>query len=114
MDFEPSDAASTGQVMQFRVVPAAAPDPTTPPQYLVLPVRTPLPAATFTRPLALVEKSAIGFDADGQPVEGPATMTHASRMPMPSTFTPTSATMLGPRYVKGSASAKWQAMEHVA
>lgn len=70
-DFEPSDAASTGQVMQFRVVPAVAPDPTTPPQYLVLPTRTPLPAATFTRPLALIEKSAIGFDADGQPVEGP-------------------------------------------
>ncbi|GAA4369067.1 multicopper oxidase family protein [Agromyces bauzanensis] len=72
VDFEPSDAASTGQVMEFRVVPAVEPDPTTPPQYLVLPARTPLPAETFTRPLALIEKSAIGFDADGQPVEGPS------------------------------------------
>ena len=71
VDFEPSDADSTGQVMEFRVVPAVAPDPTTPPEHLVLPSRTPLPAATSTRPLALIENSAIGFDADGQPVEGP-------------------------------------------
>lgn len=71
VDFDPSDAASTGQVMQFRVVPAVAPDPTTPPRYLVLPARTPLPAETSTRSLALIEKSAIGFDAGGRPVDGP-------------------------------------------
>lgn len=71
VDFEPSHADSTGQVMQFRVVPAVAPDPTTPPQHLVLPARTPLPPETFTRPLALIERAAIGFDADGRPVEGP-------------------------------------------
>lgn len=70
-DFAVADPDSTGQVLEFQVVPAVAPDPTTPPQYLVLPTRTPLPAETFTRPLALVERSAIGFDADGQPVEGP-------------------------------------------
>jgi len=70
-DFDVSDPDTTGQIMQFRVVPAAAPDPTTPPQFLVLPAITPLPAETFTRPLALIEASAVGFDADGGEVEGP-------------------------------------------
>ena len=42
--------------MQFHVVPAVAPDPTTPPQFLVLPAITPLPPATVTRPLALMEE----------------------------------------------------------
>jgi FtsP/CotA-like multicopper oxidase with cupredoxin domain len=71
VDFDPSDPGSTGQVMQFRVVPAVAPDPTTPPQFLVLPAITPLPAATVTRPLALIEKMGEGFEADGEEVEGP-------------------------------------------
>jgi FtsP/CotA-like multicopper oxidase with cupredoxin domain len=56
--------------MEFRVVPAVAPDPTTPPQFLVLPAITPLTGGT-TRPLALIEKSDVGFDADGNEVEGP-------------------------------------------
>ena len=51
-----ADPATTGQIMQFRVVPAAAPDPTTPPQFLVLPPITPLPPATVTRRLALLEE----------------------------------------------------------
>ena len=42
-DFDQADPDTTGQVMQFRVVPAVAPDPTTPPQFLVLPAITPLP-----------------------------------------------------------------------
>ena len=71
VDFDPSDAGSTGQVMQFRVVPAVAPDPTTPPRFLVLPAITPLPAATVTRPLALIEKMGEGFEADDEEVEGP-------------------------------------------
>ena len=71
VDFDASDPESTGQVMQFRVVPAVAPDPTTPPQFLVLPSITPLPAATVTRPLALIEKMGEGFEADGEEVEGP-------------------------------------------
>ena len=71
VDFDPSDPGSTGQVMQFRVVPAVAPDPTTPPRFLVLPAITPLPAATVTRPLALIEKMGEGFEADGEEVEGP-------------------------------------------
>ena len=40
VDFDPSDPGSTGQVMEFRVLPAVAPDPTTPPQFLVLPAIT--------------------------------------------------------------------------
>jgi FtsP/CotA-like multicopper oxidase with cupredoxin domain len=71
VDFEPSDSESTGQIMQFRVVPAAAPDPTTPPQFLQLPAITPLPAATVTRRLALIEAASFGTDADGDEVEGP-------------------------------------------
>jgi FtsP/CotA-like multicopper oxidase with cupredoxin domain len=71
VDFDPSDPGSTGQVMQFHVVPAVAPDPTTPPQFLRLPVLTPLPAEVGVRPLALIEKMGEGFDADGNEVEGP-------------------------------------------
>ena len=45
VDFEPADAGSTGQVMEFRVVPAVAANPTTPPQFLVLPALTRLTGA---------------------------------------------------------------------
>jgi FtsP/CotA-like multicopper oxidase with cupredoxin domain len=55
-DFPVADPASTGQVMEFRVVPAVAADPTTPPQFLVLPAITPLSGGT-ARPLALLEKA---------------------------------------------------------
>jgi spore coat protein A, manganese oxidase len=65
VDFEPSDPGSTGQVLQFRVVPAVAPDPTTPPQFLVLPAITKLTGGTPRR-LALLEEGEvdpdIGFD----------------------------------------------------
>jgi spore coat protein A len=71
LDFDVADPASTGQVMEFRVVPAVAADPTTPPQFLQLPAITPLPAATVTRPLALLEEAGVGFDAGGEEVEGP-------------------------------------------
>jgi len=71
VDFDPADPASTGQVMAFQVVPSTAPDPTTPPMYLQLPQSTPLPAATVTRPLALIEAMGEGYDANGDPVEGP-------------------------------------------
>jgi len=67
----PADTATTGQVMQFKVVPAVAADPTTPPANLVLPAITPLPAATVTRPLALIEKAGTGLDTEGEPVDGP-------------------------------------------
>jgi len=62
IDFDVADPATTGQVMQFRVVPAAAPDPTTPPQYLVLPPVPPLPVETVTRRLALIEEMSRFFN----------------------------------------------------
>jgi FtsP/CotA-like multicopper oxidase with cupredoxin domain len=66
VDFDAADPDSTGQVMEFRVGPALAPDPTTPPQFLVMPAVTPLPVESVTRPLALLELGEvlpeIGFD----------------------------------------------------
>ena len=70
-DFPVADPASTGQIMVFRVVPAVASDPTTPPEFLVLPPAVPLPAETVTRPLALIEMAGHGIDASGNTVEGP-------------------------------------------
>jgi spore coat protein A len=70
-DFEMADPATTGQILQFRVVPAVGPDPTTPPQFLQMPALTPLPPEDRIRPLALIEKAGVGFDADGNEVEGP-------------------------------------------
>ena len=60
--FDVADPGTTGQVMQFRVGPALAPDPSTPPTFLQLPPILPLPAETVTRPLALVEEMAMDFD----------------------------------------------------
>ncbi len=65
LPIDPSELAhpaSTGQIMQFNVVPAAAPDPTTPPQFLQLPAIAPLPPATVTRPLALLEEMSSDFE----------------------------------------------------
>jgi spore coat protein A len=71
-DFPIADPDSTGQVLQFRVMPAIDADLSTPPQFLQLPAITPLPAETVTRPLALIEKMGTGFDDDdGDEVEGP-------------------------------------------
>jgi FtsP/CotA-like multicopper oxidase with cupredoxin domain len=61
-DFEVADPDTTGQVMQFRVVPAVAPDLTTPPRFLQLPAITPLPPETVTRPLALLEEMSAFFE----------------------------------------------------
>jgi len=69
-DFAPADIDTTGQIMQFRVIPAVAPDPSTPAANLILPAIVPLPPETVTRPLALIEKMGMGFDANG-PAEGP-------------------------------------------
>jgi FtsP/CotA-like multicopper oxidase with cupredoxin domain len=73
VDFDPADPATTGQVMQFQVVPMIdAVDDTTPPANLVLPPIVPLPTETVTRPLALIEKmSMAGIDENGMMVEGP-------------------------------------------
>jgi len=71
VDFAPADPLTTGQVLQFKVVPAVARDLTTPPQFLKLPAIVPLPAETATRPLALIEKMGMGSDASGATVDGP-------------------------------------------
>jgi FtsP/CotA-like multicopper oxidase with cupredoxin domain len=70
-DFDSADPDSTGQIMQFRVVPATEVDNSTPPKFLQMPAITPLPPETATRSLALIEKAATGEDADGNEVEGP-------------------------------------------
>jgi spore coat protein A len=69
-DFDVADPDSTGQLMAFNVVPAVAPDPTTPPQYLVLPPITPLPAAGTTRSLALLEKASDFWDGPAEALLG--------------------------------------------
>jgi FtsP/CotA-like multicopper oxidase with cupredoxin domain len=69
-DFDAADPASTGQIMQFRVVPAVAPDPTTPPQFLVLPAVAPLPAEKRTRRLALIEMMSSVHDGPSEAMLG--------------------------------------------
>jgi FtsP/CotA-like multicopper oxidase with cupredoxin domain len=71
VDFPFADDDSTGQVLQFRVVPAVAADPTTPPRFLRLPKIAPLPKPDRKRPLALIEKMGMGHDGVGAPVDGP-------------------------------------------
>ncbi len=70
-DFEVADPGTTGQIMQFRVLPAGGVDDSTPPQFLQLPMITQLPAATVTRQLALIEEAGEGADEEGEEVEGP-------------------------------------------
>jgi FtsP/CotA-like multicopper oxidase with cupredoxin domain len=60
-DFPVADPATTGQVMQFRVMPDRKLDLSTPPQFLVLPSITPLPAESVTRRLALLEEVSTFF-----------------------------------------------------
>jgi FtsP/CotA-like multicopper oxidase with cupredoxin domain len=55
-DFPVADPATTGQVMQFRVVQRTSPDRSTPPNQLVLPAPPPLPPATVTRQVSLNEE----------------------------------------------------------
>ncbi len=74
VDFEPADSESTGQVMQFRVVPAVAPDPSTPPRFLVLPTITRLTGGT-ARPLALLEEMS-EFDEPPEDFEDAPTEAH--------------------------------------
>lgn len=71
VEFVAADPDSTGQILQFNVVPALAADSSTPPMFLQLPALLPLPAATVTRPLALIEKMGMGYDAEHNEVEGP-------------------------------------------
>jgi len=57
VDFEPSDPATTGSVMQFRVVAATSPDRTTPARFMRLPAIRGFRSASRTRRLALLEHS---------------------------------------------------------
>jgi FtsP/CotA-like multicopper oxidase with cupredoxin domain len=70
VDFPVSDPATTGEVMQFRVVPALTVDATTPPQFLTLPAITPLPPETRTRPLALLEQESAFHDGPAEALLG--------------------------------------------
>jgi len=69
-DFPSSDAETTGQIMQFSVVPAVAADPSTPPQFLTLPAITPLPAPVATRPLALIEMMSEAWEGPAEAMLG--------------------------------------------
>jgi spore coat protein A len=55
VDFDPADPGTTGQVMQFRVVPLTTPDTSTPAQDLMLPSPPPLGPADNTRMVSLNE-----------------------------------------------------------
>jgi spore coat protein A len=83
-EFEQADPDSTGQVLQFRVRPAATTDPSTPPEYLLPPARQPLGPASLTRRVALLEQASALFDGpvaamvgtvQGDPALGPAVAT---------------------------------------
>jgi spore coat protein A, manganese oxidase len=69
-DFDAADQETTGQVMEFRIVPAVTPDLTTPPMFLQLPTITPLPAQNTTRRLALLEEMSTVFDGPAEAMLG--------------------------------------------
>jgi FtsP/CotA-like multicopper oxidase with cupredoxin domain len=65
----PPNEGTTGQVMKFKVVSASSPDPSTPPDQLVLPPIPAIPAATKTRQVSLNEEVSrtvfVTTDAEG-------------------------------------------------
>jgi spore coat protein A, manganese oxidase len=69
-DFDAADPATTGQILQFRVVPSTTVDASTPPEFLQLPAITPLPPATVTRPLALLEEASAFHDGPAEALLG--------------------------------------------
>ena len=69
-DFDAADPDTTGQVLQFRVVPATGPDSTTPPRFLRLPALAPLPAETRTRRLGLLEMMSSAWDGPAEAMLG--------------------------------------------
>jgi FtsP/CotA-like multicopper oxidase with cupredoxin domain len=72
VDFPIADPESTGQIMQFKVVPARKPDKTTPPAFLKLPELPTLPADAerAVRPLALLEVMSEFHDGPAEAVLG--------------------------------------------
>lgn len=91
-DFAASNPATTGQVMQFRVVKSVGKDTTTAPNKLALPVFTPLGAATNTRKVSLNEEESatvfITTDTNGNIV-----LTDPSVNPAAIPFGPTEAVL---------------------
>ena len=69
-DFDLADAGTTGQILQFRVVPATSVDDSTPPEFLQLPAITPLPSSTVTRRLALIEEMSAFHDGPAEALLG--------------------------------------------
>jgi FtsP/CotA-like multicopper oxidase with cupredoxin domain len=63
---EPADPVTTGQVLQFRVIPLTSPDTSTPPDQLGLPKFVALGPHSNTRQVSLNEESSTVFDG---PVE---------------------------------------------
>jgi spore coat protein A, manganese oxidase len=66
VDFDPSDPNTTGQVMQFKVVAAVGPDPSTPPASLILPAIQSLGRPGVVRRVSLneLESSTVKFSTD--------------------------------------------------
>jgi spore coat protein A, manganese oxidase len=70
VDVPVADPATTGQIMEFRVVPSTTVDGSTPPQFLQLPAITPLPPESVTRPLALLEEASAFHDGPAEALLG--------------------------------------------
>jgi FtsP/CotA-like multicopper oxidase with cupredoxin domain len=70
LDFPVADPSTTGQIMEFRVVPAVSADDSTPPRFLQLPAITPLPSPSVTRPLALLEAMSAFHDGPAEALLG--------------------------------------------
>ena len=71
---ELADPETTGQIMQFKVVPALKRDNTTPPAFLQLPPIAPLPTEDTIRPLALLEVMSEFHDGPSEAVLGTVEM----------------------------------------
>ena len=70
VDFDSADPESTGQIMEFRVVPAVGVDTSTPPKFLELPAIAALPPETVTRRLAMLEMMSSDFEGPAQAMLG--------------------------------------------
>lgn len=74
VNFAPADPNSTGQILQFRVKPIDGKDRSTPPEFMQMPARAPLPGASLTRQLALLEEMSMFFpDAPAEALLGTVT-----------------------------------------
>jgi FtsP/CotA-like multicopper oxidase with cupredoxin domain len=69
-DFDVADPVTTGQIMRFNVVTAVGIDASTPARFLQLPAIVSLPAATVTRPLALLEEMSAFHDGPAEALLG--------------------------------------------